>query len=79
VPYHDGAPVILNTDPESQIETDRIEARDMRLLAEDLEDQADLERERFNAGWNAACELAARLASHEGHKALSALIRRQHK
>jgi hypothetical protein len=69
--------------PESQIETDRISAHTRlgmeahRIIAEDLEDQADLERERFNAGFNAAVDLCARLASHEGHKALSALIRRQ--
>jgi hypothetical protein len=60
-------------------ETDRIERNgpDARILAEDLEDQADLERERFNAGFNAALDLCARLANHDGHKALSALIRRQ--
>jgi hypothetical protein len=71
--------VILSNEPESQIETDRLERSglDQRILAEDLEDQADLERERFNAGFNAALDLCARLANHDGHKALSALIRRQ--
>jgi hypothetical protein len=68
-----------HTEPESQIETDRIEAKDHRLLAEDLQDQADLERERYEAGYNAGIHDAARLIRQDGHKALSEVVRRLRK
>ncbi len=64
----------------SATDTTRIIRRgDLAPLTEDLADQADLERERFVAGWNAATELHARLARHDGHKNLAALMLRQKK
>lgn len=76
--------MILNTEypePSSTAETDRIErgGPDARILAEDLEDQADLERERYEAGWNAACDLLSRLVAHDGHKRLAEFLRKQRK
>ena len=47
----------------AEAETDRLERHP--ILAEDLQDQADLERERFNAGWNASRDLDVRILLHE--------------
>jgi len=61
-------------------ETTRVIRRgELRILSEDLADQGDLEREQFNAGWNAAMDLASRLAAQSGHKQHAALVRRQKK
>jgi hypothetical protein len=69
------------SEPSATAETDRIERNgpDARILAEDLEDQADLERERYEAGWNAACDLLSRLVAHDGHKRLAEFLRKQRK